>query len=131
MASKSNYKKTSNYLHYTLSFPIKTVNKMIKRFGKSVDIDFPTDTQDRSYQSSYKVALGITGDYIQDNWQAFMDFYGTIKNDYERMARKEYTDDVWEARPEGTVTGEDKEVNYNVLEPEDYLEDTPNPSSEI
>jgi hypothetical protein len=72
---KPEYKKTLNYLQYTLGYKKRTCNKIIARYGKEImKIDIPAD------KSNYLSPIGV---HIQSHWQDFMDFYGTIKEVYK------------------------------------------------
>lgn len=62
------YKKTRNYLHYTLGYPIHVVNKIMKRFAPAVSLE-------------------EAGAVIQDNWDDFMDFYGSVKDEYKHKRK--------------------------------------------
>lgn len=82
--SKSDYKKTLNFLHYNLAYTIHDSNSIIKRFGKYKNIPFPIDSRIYRYIEIRNKALEDIGIYIQHNWQEFMSFYGKIKKDYRK-----------------------------------------------
>ena len=78
---KPEYKKTLNYLQYTLGYKKRACNKIIARYGKDVmGIEIPAD-KNEPY-------LGPIGVHIQSHWQEFMDFYGTVKGCYMNSRAK-------------------------------------------
>lgn len=82
--SKSNYKKTVNFLHYNLGFTIHDSNSIIRRYGKKKDITYPKDNNVYGYVNLRAEAFNNIGDVIQENWQEFMTFYGSIKKNYKK-----------------------------------------------
>lgn len=106
VVKKEYYKKTSNYLHYTLGFTIPDANKIIKRFGILCGKPFPSDTKNDKYISRMYYSLYVTGEYIQQHWDEFMKFYGSVKKDYKRPAIKE-------TKSEGYVYGVPQHLKYN------------------
>ena len=76
------YKKTMNYLTFTLGYQHKVANKIIRRYGNEIlkEAKPPNDTTQIYYVEICK--------HIQANWQSFMDFYGTIKTIYPRHFHK-------------------------------------------
>lgn len=94
--SKSDYKKTLNYLHYKQNYSINKSNGMIRRFGISKGLNFPDKTENPSYQKELSGALKEAGKLAQEDWNEFMVFFASIKDEYEREPKKE-TYEEWYA----------------------------------
>jgi len=77
--SVSAYKKTLNYLIFTLNFNKHQANSIINRYAKAV-IGI-TKPDEWSLPQWY---LHVGKD-IQNNWQMFMQFYGSIKSEYPQQ----------------------------------------------
>jgi hypothetical protein len=73
-----NYKKTRNYLHYKLKYKISQSNAIIRRYGASIGHPYKLPVTDAYYES-----MGVI---IQDDWQKFMEFFGSIKHEYKKFA---------------------------------------------
>lgn len=86
--SKSEYKKTMNYLHYTLGYSISIANKIIKRYGINNHIKYPSNSEEENYVNNRTKSLNETGILIQYHWNDFMEFYGQVKEQYRNSPRK-------------------------------------------
>lgn len=73
----SGAKKTVNYLHYTLHYPIKTARKIVWAYGKTIGIE-------KLAGSDGEAGFISIGESIQADWDKFMIFYGTIKDSYKK-----------------------------------------------
>lgn len=78
--SKSQYKKTFNYLHWSLGYPITIANKIMKRFLKFKEQEF-TD-------------LDSAGIYVQNNWDDFMNYYGAVLKEQYKNERKQFKKNI-------------------------------------
>lgn len=84
------YKKTRNFLHYTQHFSVHSANQIIKRFGIDQGIVYP-EKGARNYPDRLRECNYASGEIAQNNWDDFMEFYGTVKRDYKR----ENSDEVY------------------------------------
>ena len=81
MESKNNYKKTTNYLRYNLNYNVHQARSIIAQYGKQI-VGY-VKPQGTYYAVEVEYFKAIC-DHIQQNWQEFMDFYGTIKDNYPK-----------------------------------------------
>lgn len=86
---KSAYKKTRNFLHYAQRFSIHDSNQIIKRYGIEQGIVYPEKGETR-YGDKFKECNLASGEIAQNNWNDFMEFYGTVKKDYKRLSDASY-----------------------------------------
>ena len=86
----SGAKKTINYLHYTLHYSVKTSRKIIWAYGKSIGIEKLAGID--SVADFIKL-----GDIIQKDWDAFMTFYGTIKDTYKKAGKSSRSRSGWDS----------------------------------
>ena len=71
-----NYKKTRNYLVYSLGYSINQSHGIFRRYAVSKGIQNPSKITEKFY---HKI-----GALIQNDWNDFMQFYGSIKKEYKR-----------------------------------------------
>lgn len=70
------YKKTRNYLVYSLGYSISQSHEIFRRYALSRNIQIPKKIKEKFY---YHI-----GFLIQNDWDSFMKFYGSIKKEYKR-----------------------------------------------
>lgn len=80
---KPNHKKTINYLRYKLNFTIQQAHSIMNQFGRS--IDYPPIKASSNNMPYYDKI----GDEIQKDWDKFIKFYATIKNNYPKNRPKQ------------------------------------------
>lgn len=89
------HKKTLNYLFYKCKFTIKIAHKIMAAYGEKVmnkprpnwKMSGMTEKEKKTYGALHYKEIA---EHIQANWQTFMDFYGTVKDNYQRNRKFKY-----------------------------------------